>query len=162
MSSEKGHSTIVLTHHHTVPKAPSTVRRTMCWFSIHQQPQRGRSHQTHFIVTDISQPSYASSELWNRCIRNKSCHLLSAFPSQAISFAHGLPNHLQIVLQNLVVTVPSATDLLVASEHPSTLGTCSHTPLVSQVHSEGGLNTKQVPTGEALSIDPHGAERWEK
>ena len=126
------------------------------------QSQTDSSHQIHFTVTNISQPNYASSELWSRGLRNKSCHLLSAFPCQAISFAHGRPNHPQTVLYNLVITTPSATELLVTSGHPSTLGTSSHTPLVSQVQSEGSLNIRQALPGEVLSTYPRGAESWEK
>ena len=116
----------------------------------------------HTSLSDISQSNYASSKLWSRGLRNKSCHLPNAFPCQAISFAHGLPNHPQTVLCNLVITRPSATDLLVTSGHPSALSTSSHTPPVSQVHYEGSLNTRQALPGEGLSTYPHGEESWEK
>lgn len=52
----------------------------------------------HFIVTNISQPSYASSKLWSRALGSQSCRLLGAFPCQAISFAHRLHIHPQIAL----------------------------------------------------------------
>lgn len=108
-------------------------------------------HQIYFTATNISQPGNASSELWSRALASQSCHLLSAFPCQGISFAHRLHNHPQTTLQNLLITTSCATD----PGHPPPLGISC---LVSQEYSEGSLKTEQTPPGELVPIYPHRAE----